>query len=114
MLQAYLTRFEGIMLEITLLVTIGHDDIIMCSHPPMAKIIRVSAGTAPSTPVPRVAAENYKHRDNHSRHHFHFCFSCPCVLNQKHLKMLPSFWKAAGTSMVAGLMKVKKRTLAPS
>ena len=62
MLQPYITRFEGIMLEITLLVTIRHDDHIMSTPPPMAKIIRVSAGTAPSTPVPRVAAEDYKHR----------------------------------------------------
>ena len=80
MLQAYLTRFEGIMLEITLLVTIGHDDIIMCSHPPMAKIIRVSAGTAPSTPVPRVAAEDNKRRDNHSCHHFHILSTHKVVL----------------------------------
>ena len=50
------------MLEIMLLVTMGQDDHKMCTDPPMAKIIRVSAGTAPSTPVPRVAAEDYKRR----------------------------------------------------
>ena len=62
MLHVYLTRFKGNMFEMVLLDSIGHYVHIICTHPPMAKIIRVSAGTAPSTPVPRVAAENYKHR----------------------------------------------------
>ena len=76
----------------------------------MAKMMSVSAGTAPSTPVPRVAAES-----NNDHHHrpCHYCHHCHHE-NGVIVELVPSFWKAAGTSMVAGLMKVKKRTLAPS
>ena len=42
------------------------DDGGMSSHPPMAKIMSVSAGTAPSTPVPRVAAASGHHVSHHT------------------------------------------------
>ena len=80
----------------------------------MAKMMSVSAGTAPSTPVPRVAAEiNNDDDHDHDHHYCHYCYHCHHE-NGVIVELVPSFWKAAGTSMVAGLMKVKKRTLAPS
>ena len=51
-------------------------------HPPMANMMSVSAGTAPSTPVPRVAAESF-HNLN-----YHPCLHYPCPHCHKNYALL--------------------------
>ena len=69
------------------------------THPPMAKMTRVSQGMAPSVSLHLVAAETVNE-------------TCYKLTVREH-RASPNFLNATGTSIVAGFINVKNKTFDP-